>query len=1017
MTFQREKTSIKPLLTISLLFLVSIAFISPPGYAQLTSDDIADLQKEAVDEGWTFTIRENSATQYSLEQLCGLKIPDNWRELAPFDECAPKRDLPSSFDWRTEVGGLPVVKQQGGCGSCWAFATVGPLECNIKIKDGMIVDLSEQWLVNCNTDGWDCTGGWYAHDYHQFKTDACGGTGAVFEDDCPYVAYLGSCNCPYTHHYVIESWAYVGSQYGIPTVDAMKQAIMDHGPLSVGVHANSALQAYGGGIFNGCDENGELNHAVTLVGWDDSQGTEGVWFVRNSWGTGWGEDGGYGRLEYGCSSIGYAAAYIVYAGADPLYFEYPSGIPEIVMPEQTTAFAVKVIPGSGTPISGTGQLHYSINGEEIITEAMIEAQTNIYMAVLPAIVCGDTLAFYVSAEDVTEGRMYDPVPDAPNVALPATDVVTIFADDFETDQGWTVSGNAVDGHWDRGVPAGAGERGDPPTDYDGSGSCFLTDNVYGNSDVDNGTTYLDSPVFDLTSGDGLVHYARWYSNDYGSSPYIDVMRVYVSNDSGYSWVKVDSAGPTANASGGWFEHTFSTGDFVTPGAFMRLRFEASDIGDGSVVEAGVDDLSITVYICEQSNAPVISTDSLPDWTVAIPYSQQLTADNGTGTLTWSDKNGDLDGTGLMLSSNGQLDGTPVSIGTISFTAVVTDEELENDEKFFAFEIFDEVLITTSPLPDWTRGFAFSQQLRSTGGAGGILWSDLNGDLSGTGLALASNGLLSGTPEVTGTIRFTAHVVDQAGSYDEAPCSLVVNPAITIATTSLPDWTVGIAYEQPLDGSGGTGTLAWSDKNDDLVSRGLILVDTGVLAGTPLDTGLLSFIAVLADSIGAAQEQELSFTVNAPVSIVTDSLPDGIEGYEYSLQLESVGGTGVLIWSDSEADLDGTGLALSPEGVLSGNPLSRGIIQFTAMVIDAPGAIDSREYTLTIKAPYICGDANNDEGVNLLDILFVIDFVYNDGPSPEHLEAADVNNSGETNLLDILDLIQHLYGDGTTLHCP
>ncbi len=1017
MYMQRGLTTLKNLLIDSFLFLAIILSINSTARAQLTSEDIVDLQKQANDEGWTFEIRENSATQYPLTQLCGLKIPDNWRELAPFDECIAKRDLPSSFDWRTEVGGLPVVKQQGGCGSCWAFATVGPLECNIMIKDGMEVDLSEQWLLNCNTDGWDCTGGWYAHDYHEFKTDACGGTGAVLEDNCPYLAYVGSCDCPYVHHYVIESWAYVGSEYGIPSVDAIKQAIMDYGLISVGVHANSALQAYGGGIFNGCDENGELNHAVTLVGWDDTQGTEGVWFVRNSWGTGWGEDGGYGRLEYGCSSIGYAAAYIVYAGADPLYFEYPSGIPQIVTPDQATSFAVTVIAGSGTPVSGTGQLHYSINGGTVITESMIEAQTNIYMASLPAVSCGDTIAFYVSAEDATEGRMYDPAPDSPNVALPATDVVTVFSDDFETDQGWTVSGDAADGHWDRGIPAGAGERGDPPTDYDGSGSCYLTDNVYGNSDVDDGTTYLDSPVFDLTTGDGLVHYARWYSNDYGSSAYVDVMRVYVSNDSGYTWVKVDSAGPTVQASGGWYEHTFSTSDFVAPSAYMRLRFEASDIGDGSVVEAGVDDVSVTVYICEQSNAPEITTSSLPDWTVAIPYSQQLTADNGTGVLTWIDKNNDLDGSGLALSSDGLLDGTPLSTGTITFTALVTDEELESDEKIFSFEIHDGVLITTASLPDWTQDYAFSEQLKSSGGTESIIWSDLNGDLEETGLMLSSDGLLSGTPVITETIAFTAHAVDQAGSSDEVPFSFEINPAIAIATITLPDWTVGIVYEQVMNGSGGTGNLIWSDKNDDLLSSDLILADTGVLAGSPLEAGLISFIAVLTDSIGASREQELTFTINTPVAIITDSLPDGIEGSEYSLQLESAGGTGVPTWADFEADLDGTGLTLSTDGLLSGNPSSRGVIQFTGTVTDEPGAIDSRVYTFNIKAPYVCGDANNDESINLLDILFVIDFVYNEGPSPEHIEAADVDNSGGINLLDILDLIQFLYGDGSELNCP
>ncbi|RKX26064.1 MAG: hypothetical protein DRP47_08795 [Candidatus Zixiibacteriota bacterium] len=102
------------------------------------------------------------------------------------------------------------------------------------------------------------------------------------------------------------------------SVDAMKQAIFDYGPISVAVAANGAMQAYGSGIFDGCDEEAPINHAVVLVGWDDSQGPAGVWIMRNSWGTGWGE-GGYMRMPYGCSRIGYNACYIRYSGG--VYFE------------------------------------------------------------------------------------------------------------------------------------------------------------------------------------------------------------------------------------------------------------------------------------------------------------------------------------------------------------------------------------------------------------------------------------------------------------------------------------------------------------------------------------------------------------------------------------------------------------------------------------------------------------------------------------------------------------------------
>jgi len=280
---------------------------------QLSPADIAALQERGRAEEWTFTVGKNPATARPMEDLCGLIVPEDWWKDARFDPCTPTRDLPESFDWR-ELGGCTSVKDQGGCGSCWAFATVGPLECNILIKDGVEVDLSEQWLVSCNEDGWGCDGGWWAHDYHQWKTDWCGGTGAVLEADFPYTATDAPCVCPYPHEYWIEDWAFIGEPWTIAPVNAIKQAIMDYGPVTVGIAVDSVFKAYDTGVFNACGAS-DINHGVVLVGWDDNQGSEGVWFLRNSWSSGWGE-GGYMRIEYGCNRVGYHACYVdyVYAG-------------------------------------------------------------------------------------------------------------------------------------------------------------------------------------------------------------------------------------------------------------------------------------------------------------------------------------------------------------------------------------------------------------------------------------------------------------------------------------------------------------------------------------------------------------------------------------------------------------------------------------------------------------------------------------------------------------------------------
>ncbi len=297
-----------------MVFMVCLILFAVPSYGQLTDDDIIALKNQGEEEGWTFEITKNPATEYSLDELCGIIEPPDWREKGRFVTFEDKsdKDIPAAFDWR-DLGGCTPVKNQGGCGSCWAFSTVGPLECNILIQDGIEVDLSEQFLVSCNYNGWDCEGGWFAHDYHQFRVDPCDSVGATLEEYFPYVAWDVACGCPYPKPYKIEDWAYVGPSYGMASVTDMKLAIMEYGPISVGVAANGAMQSYGGGIFNGCDEEYEINHAVVLVGWDDNQASDGIWIMRNSWGQWWGEDG-YMRMPYGCSRIGYAANYVNYAG-------------------------------------------------------------------------------------------------------------------------------------------------------------------------------------------------------------------------------------------------------------------------------------------------------------------------------------------------------------------------------------------------------------------------------------------------------------------------------------------------------------------------------------------------------------------------------------------------------------------------------------------------------------------------------------------------------------------------------
>jgi len=285
-------------------------------------------------------------------------------------------------------------------------------------------------------------------------------------------------------------------------------------------------------------------------------------------------------------------------GVAALGFEIVSPLPETVLPNETTTIEVTVVSiGDGVQVPGSGKLHYSLNGDPWTEVAMTAVTADSYEATLPALACDDNLTYRFSATEATYGEFYDVEEADGHTVFAASAVDVVMSDDFETATGWTVSGDAGDGQWNRGVPVGGGDRGDPANDFDGSGQCFLTDNVDGNSDVDDGTTILTSPTIDMSAGDAEIHYARWYSNDYGDDPHNDVMQVYISDDDGANWVLVETVGPVDEASGGWYEHSFSASQYVTPTSQIKMRFDVSDLSSGSVVEAAIDDFSVTIYEC------------------------------------------------------------------------------------------------------------------------------------------------------------------------------------------------------------------------------------------------------------------------------------------------------------------------------------------------------------------------------------------------------------------------------------
>jgi len=207
-------------------------------------------------------------------------------------------NLPASFDWR-EKGAVNPVKNQQQCGSCWAFATVASIEGAGFVSTGKLVSLSEQELVDCDkaTGDQGCGGGLPSNAFQDMIQNKIG---LELEKAYPYEATDGKCRSSGS-----QEVAFIGGWKAISTdEDQMAAALMQYGPLAIGINAGP-MQFYSGGISKPwgifCNPK-KLDHGVAIVGFGEQDGTK-YWTIRNSWGPSWGEQGYY-RIVRGKGACG-----------------------------------------------------------------------------------------------------------------------------------------------------------------------------------------------------------------------------------------------------------------------------------------------------------------------------------------------------------------------------------------------------------------------------------------------------------------------------------------------------------------------------------------------------------------------------------------------------------------------------------------------------------------------------------------------------------------------------------------
>lgn len=361
---------------IPLFVTILLATLLTLSVSVALAGEVAQVRAAIAEKQAKWQAGETSMTRLSpaeRRQRLGLVKP----VLAAGAEVMVMADLPvvgapPSLDWRDNGGNFVTpVRNQGGCGSCWAFATAAALESSVLREantpittENPDLNLSEQVLVSCGTSGSNdagsCSGG-----VIQYASDYIRDTGLPLETCYPYTGTDGSCGSACgtynTATYRIASWAHVTTTS--PTVSAIRDALASYGPLVTTMDVYTDFYSYSGGVYTYTTGSLEGGHAVLIVGYSDA----GQYFiVKNSWGAGWGESGyfkiAYSELgttvnfgDYTLRYTGSACSYSISPGSQSLGYAGGSGSVSVATQSGCAWTAASNAPSwITTSASGTG---------------------------------------------------------------------------------------------------------------------------------------------------------------------------------------------------------------------------------------------------------------------------------------------------------------------------------------------------------------------------------------------------------------------------------------------------------------------------------------------------------------------------------------------------------------------------------------------------------------------------------------------------------------------------------------
>ncbi|HUX45573.1 MAG TPA: putative Ig domain-containing protein [Terracidiphilus sp.] len=442
--------------------------------------------------------------------------------------------------------------------------------------------------------------------------------------------------------------------------------------------------------------------------------------------------------------------------------------------------------------------------------------------------------------------------------------------------------------------------------------------------------------------------------------------------SGYTWTVASGSSLPAGmnlSSGGAISGT------PTGSGTSSIVFSVKDSANNTATAT----LSLTVV----ATLAVSTTSPLPSGTVAVAYSQTLTASGGSGGNQWTtDSAGTtaLTGVGLTLGLNGTISGASPTAGTTSFTVTVTDSASHTATASLSITVYAALTVTTTTLPATNAGVAYSQQLAAGGGTGtGYTWTVTSGasSLTAVNLAVSSGGLITGTPAATGTATFTVKVTDSGSSTATQNLTITVYSALSLPApnpSSLPSGYTNVAYTGSVTGSGGSGNWAVSvisaisPANGTLGATPNSPTATVNVAGTPTTATTESFTMQLTDtstSNSVQQTYTVDITTPTPVTLPTtnpSSLPSATVSQSYSGSVSAAGGVSPYTWSVNGTSIPSNGSPVSiANGIsvsdtggsvlnVSGTPTTTTTVNLTNVkVTDSASSTATQSYSITVNS--------------------------------------------------------------------